>query len=67
MIAADLMIRYLSMKIGEGDSGSASPIFMLKSYHLVAAGGGESCHPPITCVAHYIQLVELLPVELITE
>ena len=60
------------MKIGEGDSGSASPIFMLKSYHLVAAGGGESCHPPITCVARYKQhvdklLVELLPLELIAE
>ena len=57
MIAADQMIRNLSMKI---------------SYHLVAAGGGESCHPPITRVARYKQhvdilLVDLLPVELVTE
>ena len=45
---------------------------MVISYHLVAAGGGESCHPPITGVARYKQhvdilLVDLLPVELITE
>ena len=60
MIAADQMIRNLSMKIGEVDSGSArllaahsnlaepkstSPIFMLEiSYHLVAAVGGENRH-----------------------
>ena len=58
MIAADQMIRNLSMKIGEVDSGSArllaahsnlaepkstSPIFMLEiSYHLVAAEGGQN-------------------------
>ena len=40
--------------------------------HLVAAGGGKSCYPPITRVAHYkhnvdLLPVDLLPVELITE
>ena len=53
--SSDQMIRNLSMK-----------------NHLVAAGGGESCHPPITRVARYKQhvdilLVDLLPVELVTE
>ena len=43
MIAADQMIRNLSMKIGEVDSGSAR-------LHLVAAEGGESNNPPITLV-----------------
>ena len=57
MIVADQMLTNLSMKI---------------SYHLVAAGGDESCHPPITRISPYKQhvdilLVNLLPVELITE
>ena len=52
MIAADQMIRNLSMKIGEVDSGSAR---LLCADHLVAAGGGESCHLPITRVARYKQ------------
>ena len=61
--SSDQMIRNLSMKIGEVDSGSARL--------LVAAGGGENCHPPITRVARYKQhvdilLVDLLPVELVT-
>ena len=69
----DQMIRNLSMKIGEVDSGSARLLAAHSNlWHLVAAGGGESCHPPITRVARYKQhvdilLVDLLPVELVTE
>ena len=64
VIASDQMIRNLSMKIGEVDSGSARL--------LCAAEGGESCLPPITRIACYkpqvdILLVDLHPVELITE
>ena len=49
------MIRNLSMKIGEVDSGSARLLCVASNLaepdHLVAAEGGEICHLPITRVA----------------
>ena len=52
--SSDQMIRNLSMKIGEVDSGSARLLCAARvnltnfhaqiSDHLVAAGGGDSCH-----------------------
>ena len=43
-----------------------------RNVFIVPSGGGESCHPPITHVVRYKQhvdilLVDLLPVELVTE
>ena len=48
------------MKIGEVDSGSARLLAAHISYHLVAAGGGESCRTPIYCVACYKMHVDIL-------
>ena len=53
--SSDQMIRNLSMKIGEVDSGSARLLCVayhfIWAYHLVAADGGEICYQPITRVA----------------